>query len=151
MPGGDCLEKPGKDDMQDLLSSVYYLDKELATLVAVRDSLQEDLAFLRAVDYSKDRISSGASRGSVEDPAIKIADAEGEVTGKINELVQAKRFVARIIDKLPNGTQRAVMYNRYILLKTWKAIAVDLNYSYRHVLRLHRDALNQLREMCYDT
>lgn len=145
------MEKPGKDDMQDLLSSVYYLDKELTTLVAVRDSLQEDLAFLRAVDYSKDRISSGASRGSVEDPAIKIADAEGEVTGKINELVQAKRFVARIIDKLPNGTQRAVMYNRYILLKTWKAIAVDLNYSYRHVLRLHRDALNQLREMCYDT
>ena len=145
------MEKPGKDDIKALLSRVYYLDKELTTLVAVRDSLQEDLAFLRAVNYSKDRISSGGSRGSVEDTAIKIADAEGEVTGKINELVQAKRFVAHMIDKLPDGPQRAVMYNRYILLKTWEAIAVDLNYSYRHVLRMHGDALNQLRQMCHDT
>ena len=145
------MEKLGKDDVKALLSRVYYLDKELTTLVAVRDSLQENLAFLRAVDYSKDRISSNGSRGSVEDTAIKIAYAEGEVTGKINELVQAKRFVARMIDKLPDGPQRAVMYNRYILLKTWEAIAVDLNYSYRHVLRLHGNALNQLRQIGHDT
>lgn len=145
------MEKPGKDDIKALLSRVYYLDKELTTLVAVRDSLQEDLAFLRAVDYSKDRVSSGGSRGSVESTAIKIADAEGEITGKIDEIVQAKRLVSHMIDKLPNGTQRAVMYNRYILLKTWEAIAVDLNYSRRHVLRIHGDALNQLRKMYDDT
>lgn len=142
---------PQNQDVKATLSKVYYIDKEIQALTEIRDSLEKDAVFLRAVDYSKDRVSSAASRGSVEDTAIRIADAQGRVTGKINELIEAKQRAMKIIEGLPEGPHKAVMYNRYILLKTWESIAVDLNYSYRHVLRLHGDALNLLRKKCNDT
>lgn len=142
---------PQNQDVKATLSKVYYIDKEIQALTEIRDSLEKDAVFLRAVDYSKDRVSSAASRGSVEDTAIRIADAQGRVTGKIDELIEAKQRAMKIIEGLPEGPHKAVMYNRYILLKTWESIAVDLNYSYRHVLRLHGDALEILRNMQNDT
>lgn len=142
---------PQNQDVKATLSKVYYVDKEIQALTEIRDSLEKDAVFLRAVDYSKDRVLSAASRGSVEDTAIRIADAQGRVTGKISELIEAKQIAMKIIEGLPEGPQKAVMYNRYILLKTWESIAVDLNYSYRHVLRLHGDALEILRNMQNDT
>lgn len=142
---------PQNQDVKATLSKVYYIDKEIQALTEIRDSLEKDAVFLRAIDYSKDRVSSADSRGGVEDTAIRIADAQGRVTGKINELIEAKQRAMQIIEGLPEGPQKAVMYNRYILLKTWESIAVDLNYSYRHVLRLHGDALEILRNMQNDT
>lgn len=142
---------PQNQDVKATLSKVYHIDKEIQALAEIRDSLEKDSVFLRAVDYSKDRVSSAASRGNVEDTAIRIADAQGRVTGKINELIEAKQRAMKIIEGLPEGPHKAVMYNRYILLKTWESIAVDLNYSYRHVLRLHGDALEILRNMQNDT
>lgn len=134
-------------DIKATLSKVYYIDKELQTLTEIRDSMEKDAVLLRAIDYSKDRVSSAASRRGVEDTAIRIVDAQGRVTGKIDELIRAKQRAMQIIEQLPDGPHKLVMYNRYILLKTWESIAVDLNYSYRHVLRLHGDALNKLRQM----
>lgn len=142
---------PQNQDVKATLSKVYYIDKEIQALTEIRDSLEKDAVFLRAIDYSKDRVSTADSRGGVEDTVIRIADAQGRVTGKINELIEAKQRAMKIIEGLPEGPHKAVMYNRYILLKTWESIAVNLNYSYRHVLRLHGDALNLLRKKCNDT
>lgn len=138
---------PQNQDIKATLSKVYYIDKEIQALTEIRDSLEKDAVFLRAIDYSKDMVSSATSRGGVEDTAIRIVDAQGRVTGKIDELIRAKQRAMQIIEQLPDGPHKPVMYNRYILLKTWESIAVDLNYSYRHVLRLHGDALNKLRQM----
>lgn len=135
---------PQNQDVKATLSKVYYIDKEIRALAEIRDSMEKDAVFLRAIDYSKDRVSSEAGRGGVEDTVIRIADAQGRVTGKINELIEAKQIAMQIIEGLPEGPHKAVMYNRYILLKTWESIAVDLNYSYRHVLRLHGDALTMI-------
>lgn len=142
---------PQNQDVKATLSKVYYIDKEIQALTEIRDSLENDAVFLRAIDYSKDRVSSADSRGGVEDTVIRIADAQGRVTGKINELIDAKQRAMQIIEQLPDGPHKAVMYNRYILLKTWESIAINLNYSYRHVLRLRGDALNLLRKKCNDT
>lgn len=45
------------------------------------------------------------------------------------------------IHKMQDGSEKEVMEKRYLMGKTWEKIAVDIDCSYRHVLRIHGRAL----------
>lgn len=48
------------------------------------------------------------------------------------------------IDAMPTGeAPKTLLHYRYILGYTWERIAVEMNYSFRHVLRLHGEALSK--------
>ncbi len=45
------------------------------------------------------------------------------------------------IHKLQDGAEKEVLIRRYLMGRTWEQIAVEMNYNYRWVLRLHGRAL----------
>lgn len=52
--------------------------------------------------------------------------------------------VNRFIDYLTDERYRAVMKERYVYYRTWEDIAENLFYTPRHVLRLHKAAVEEL-------
>ena len=45
------------------------------------------------------------------------------------------------IHKMQDGAEKEVLIRRYLMGRTWEQIAVEMDYNYRWVLRLHGRAL----------
>lgn len=52
--------------------------------------------------------------------------------------------IAAAIENIKDVTLREVLLNRYVEGMTWEKVALAMNYSIKHVHRLHNKALEQL-------
>lgn len=94
--------------------------------------------------------SAGSSLPSkkVEDCACNIVDLQNEIKEEIAALVQAEREVGKFIREAPlDETDRFIMELRYLNYKKWEEIAVELNYTYRWIMRRHKRAIAVLEEL----
>lgn len=136
------------EDPRDILRRTLYIDQDIQRLQAEQRQLEDRLTCLQGFDYSKPVVQGSGNRGSLETLAAEAADLQDRIARRITALIQAKREAFRIICLLPAGPERSVMEERYILLRDWRSAAEDLGYSYRHVIRLHGEAIKHLRERC---
>lgn len=94
------------------------------------------------------RAFSGAPGGGGSDPLPecvgKIMELEEALNRQIDQMVERRQAIERAIDSLPLADSAQVLRYRYIDGMTWEKIAVEMNYTYRWVLRLHNRALTAL-------
>lgn len=55
--------------------------------------------------------------------------------------VQQYKEIHDRIHKMQDGAEKEVLIRRYLMGRTWEQIAVEMDYTYRHVTRLHGAAL----------
>lgn len=60
---------------------------------------------------------------------------------KIEDAKKLREKIEMQIDAVPDTTLKELLYNKYILGKTLEEISFILNYSKRHIERLHVKAL----------
>ena len=60
------------------------------------------------------------------------------------EMRQLMQEVKAAINTIPDETLKQLLELRYINGYTWEQIAVKMNYTWRHVLRLHGEALKHV-------
>lgn len=84
---------------------------------------------------------------TTEKIVAEIVDLENEVGEAVDGLREIKHEVENVIEAVPAESQRAVLKLRYINCETWEEIAEDLDYTYRHVLRLHNMALKAMNDV----
>lgn len=128
-----------KEELRELRHMDCLINSKLRQI----DDLRSKMKYLQAIDYAKDKIQT-SNNASVEDIIIKLCDLEAEITQEIDELIDKKRVAKEEIDKIEDVTLRSILTMRYLEMLKWEEIAVQLNYDYRHVLRLHGEALNKL-------
>ncbi len=63
---------------------------------------------------------------------------------EIKRSVSLRKEIEEKIDKVDNDVLREILYNKYILGKTLEEISFVVNYSKRHVERLHIKALEEI-------
>ena len=86
---------------------------------------------------------SGISK-PVEDALVQAMETEEEIAAEISKAAGLLREIRSAIDEVPDAIQREVLKRRYIGMQSLEKIAVEMNYSYAHVLRLHGWALQQV-------
>lgn len=62
---------------------------------------------------------------------------------EIDDLLRIKCELKEVICRIADLRYRTVLEKRYIGCKTWEQIAVEMNYSYMHICRLHGEALRE--------
>lgn len=77
----------------------------------------------------------------------KIMDAESIVDSEIEMLIATEREVQKTIDAVKDKTLGELLYKRYINGKTFEMIAVEMNYSYRQITRMHGAALLAVKDV----
>lgn len=70
-------------------------------------------------------------------------DRKDFYNGKIKAAKNLRNKIEEKIENLPSANLREVLYNKYILGKTLEEISFILNYSKRHIERLHVKALEK--------
>ena len=84
-------------------------------------------------------------KGNRHDAALIAAAELGvDIDIRIAELNGILCEISHAIYSVDDGLLRILLINRYVLLKTWEQIAVDMNYGWAQVHRLHSKAIRKI-------
>ena len=108
--------------------------------------LEEETLLIDAVRSVSD--NDGMPHGSginkpTEDRAIRLADKRLRLVQARLDAVEIRQNVYDVIERI-GGDEADVLYQRYILLKTWDKVCESVFYSWYKVNHLHRDALDKV-------
>ena len=124
--------------------------RELDTLVHTKlseiDRLRE-LAECLSSPRMGDKVSSNKGNTSMQ-TVDKIVDLQAEIRKEIAELVSLIGEIHEKIELLENPTEKAVLTERYINVKSWEEIAEIIGYSDRNTRYLHGRALLNFAVFC---
>lgn len=77
----------------------------------------------------------------------RYVDACDAAAAYLNMLADMRKDITITIEKIKNQTLRKLIVERYINGKTWEQIAVDMNYCYRQITRMHGKALHDISDI----
>ena len=125
---------------KEWLRRARYIDREISSLLEARQ-----VALARAVSATaapqKICVKSSGGGGGLPDVYIMLED---KINQRIDELLTAKSEILEVISRVDNATYRQLLTEYYINCKTWEQVAVQMDYGWRQVMRMHGRALQEV-------
>ena len=128
-----------KDDLKEYAS----IKKELKQIQFKLKELEERKTSIKSMIISDMNVQTSHNNNSIEDLLIKIEECIEEYNKKEIKLYNKQLEIENCINSL-EPTERIIARSRYIEGKTFEQIAVDLNYSWRHTIRIHGKILQKI-------
>jgi hypothetical protein len=91
-----------------------------------------------------DMPKGGDSSNKIEIMTERIDEIERQMSEELQRLVNTRAEIEIAIQGVDEETYREVLERRYIIGEHWEQIAVNMDYDYRWVLRLHGKALSKI-------
>lgn len=129
-------------EKKEFLSSYKLINSEINRLLSERERYYA-LATKITTTYS-DMPTAHSNTSKVESAIEKITVLENKMDKKIDELTQQKEKIEKAITTVNDKTLEEILKRKYINCQTWEEIAVDMNYCYMHICRLHGQALKKM-------
>ena len=130
---------------KDYLSQISGLERQINHYLAEIEQL-DTLATKVTGSIKNDKVQTSVEQQKMERAVVQLVDYKNEVARFVADYVRNKRIVENQIRGMDNEVYRDLLHARYIEHKTFELIAVDMNYSWRHVIRLHGAALEAFKE-----
>jgi DNA-directed RNA polymerase specialized sigma subunit len=115
------------------------IDRKLEEVARLRSKLTRIMPI-----YSTEPKGGGSIRGKTEGIIAKIVDLEKEIDADVDRLISIRDNIKAIIEAVEDDRERLLLQYRYLDGKTFEKIAVEMNYSWRHIHRLHSRALSNV-------
>lgn len=126
------------------LEQAYWLDKRI-------ERKDEEIKRLRAkLEKSNSQISDMPRGGAGQDwtdADVKVMELEARIRREIARLCDVKQQIGEAIDAVEDARYRTLLEMRYRNYYTFEKIAVEMNYSWRQVMRIHREALDAVKDV----
>lgn len=129
--------------VRDYFENAYKIDQRINSKIE-RIQAYESLATNISSTISGMPGSGNRNIHKMENLLVKVADLQNEVQEELEQLIDMKVEITHLINKLENREQQLILEQRYLCMKTWEQIAVDLGYHSRHVRRLRDEAIDRL-------
>lgn len=118
------------------------INNKLETIASLRS-----LVTSVTIELKSDVVQSSGTKDKMANTIDRIVDLEREIDADIDQLVNLKREIMSVIDKVEDPILIDILYKRYFRYEKWEEIAIEMNYSYRQVTRLHGQALQEVRRI----
>lgn len=125
---------------KEYLGQAYRLDQRINSKLQQVDSLRSLTQKITA-SYDGEVVSHTRNVTSLQDTIIRLMETEEELNRQIDELVDLKMDIARLIDQVHNESFRLILEKRYLCFLQWDQIAAEMHYSRRWVLNKHDRAV----------
>lgn len=129
-------------DVKEFFQQIRHIDKQIDVKFERLERLKTLATKVTATMSETSSKPSGVSR-SMENSVDKIILLQEELNADIDRYVDLKRAAGEIIRQIQNEKYRRVLESRYLLGKTWEAIAVDMDMTYQGVCCIHGRALQE--------
>lgn len=125
---------------KEFLGQAYRLDQRINSKLRQIDSLR-GLTQKVTQSYDNEVVSRTRNVSSLEDAIIRLMEAEEQLNMQIDQLVDTKIEIGKLIDMVHNESYRLLLEKRYLCFLSWDQIAAEMHYSRRWVLNKHERAL----------
>lgn len=131
---------------KEYLSQAKYLDVRINAKINQLSSLN-DLATKATSTISDMPKSMNSATSSLENTVVKIITLQTEINKDIDSLVDLKREIAAVINKVEDVRLRLILEKRYLSYEKWEMIAVDMQTEIRTIYREHGYALEEVEKI----
>ncbi len=131
---------------KEYLSQAYRIDQRI-------NAKLEQVARLRSLTqrvtttFDSQRVSRTRDVTSSQTAINRLIEAEEKVNKDIDAFIDCKREIQEAIDCLEDDDCRLLLELRYLCMKCWDDIAIEMHISRAHVYRLHNLALATIEEI----
>ena len=126
------------------LNRARRIDKEIDSLLRLIQSTRESLESITQ-NYNSD----GAIGTKNPHKFDRLVELESMVDQKIDEQIALKSEILETISQVKDRRQRIILTEYYLEMKTWEQVAVDMNYSFQHTMRMHGYALKAVEVLLH--
>lgn len=91
--------------------------------------------------------AGGGVSDKVGTAAMKLIALSEEIDAKTDEYIDRRDEAERFINQITDPDYRLILKHRYFTDKTFEQIAVEMNYTWRHVHRMHVGALKAFKDV----
>lgn len=134
-----------KEYLQQIQKCDKRIENRLSMLKMLRDLATSVTSVMKDTPVqgggANDKI--GNANDKIGNAIVNIISLENEINAEVDKFVDLKREAMRAIDKI-DPPYSCILYKRYFEYQTWEQIAVDMNFCFRHTVRLHGIALKML-------
>lgn len=107
--------------------------------------LEQQIAELRSqrmnTSIQNDGMPHGNASSDLSGYMARLDALVSQLEHERNMAVKQYKEIHNQIHKMQDGVEKEVLERRYLMGEKWEQIAVQMNYTYRHVIRLHGTAL----------
>ena len=128
-----------KEFLKKIIQIDMMIDCKLEQIVELRSRLT---SIGCATD--NERVQTSLKGDKITDTIAKIMELEELVNDDIDKLTEYKLQAREMIEGLESNVEKIVLYKRYFECKPFEQIAVECNYSWRQIHRIHGKALINL-------
>jgi len=123
------------------LQQVYFLNKAIDGIVTRLEKLRERAVSISPRDASLERVQENRRKDGVADCVAAIVDLERKLEVDLVRLEKLADEVIGVIERVEDVKVRAVLWERYVMFKSYEEIADEMGYSMRRIYQLHSKGL----------
>lgn len=129
-----------KRHLHEYQSAIENLDTARRNLEAVENQLTGI-----SIDYSQERVTSSAiSFDRIGDQVDQLAELRQTFEERKKRAIDLMIVAVRLINLCQNARGYDLLSRRYLHGKTWDELESEMHYSFRHLLRIHADAIDEI-------
>ena len=76
---------------------------------------------------------------------------ENEIDMLVDRYIDNKRIIISQIDSMSDEMTYQILFSRYVEQKTFEKMAIEMNYCYKQIIRIHGKALQEFEQKWGDT
>ncbi len=131
---------------KDYFAQIRKTDRLIQRLTDTVHTLRSGLTS-QSYELKPDKVQTSGAKDTLGETIVKIMSLEEDINARIDELVDMKQEAFTMINRIPDLDQQNILIGRYIQLKKWEDIALELNFSIQWVYELHGKGLLAFSQM----
>lgn len=135
-----------KSEAQIYLEQVEKLDTIIKNKL-IEKQQWKDIALGITANMEGERVQSSGAKDKMASAVEKCVDIEAEIDGLIDKLIDTKKDVLQVIEKLYSPIEYNVLHMRYIQYRSLQDIADHYNRDYGWATTTHGRALKNVEDL----
>lgn len=125
---------------KEYLEQIRDLNNYAANKIAEYNQVREMIYSLSGNGF-EERVQT-SSENSMENSMIKLLSVEEEAKTAMNNYLEMAADIIKQIEDIGNADYYNILHKKYVQCMSLKNIALDMNYTYPYVRKLHAMALS---------
>lgn len=130
---------------KDYLNQISRLNRMINNKLTEITQLRE-LSYSISAIGSEEKVKSSSDPDKIGSTYAKIDEMERNLDKMIDKYIEKKNLIIGQIESIEDEDCYNILFSRYIEKKTFEAIATEMKYSWRQIIRLHGKALKTFEE-----
>ena len=127
---------------KQFLSRGRWIEREITSLIRTRDETRDRLTHITQ-NYDGD----GAQTTKDPHKFDSLVELEDKIDELIDRLYATKTEILGVIDRLEDRREFLALKVYYIDMKTWEEVCVEMNYSWKQVMRIRKRAIANVEDL----